>query len=1282
MKNLPYHGIIVYELSNTVAGRLTGLLFADQGAEVYIKRKDIHEPIGVDQYFDRNKYSILSEKLNDTSPADIIIVDGDTKVDRTESQIVVRITAAVPGDEIYGYLPADCSEDLLNALVGFYTDMGTTSKILGRPVIYTPLPLCSVYTGVNAAVATGAALVDRERCGLGREIVASRIAGGVSAIGALALTSEGIPPHLAPTEIGGIPEGMTPEEFKKIIKEASEDPAKQLWLEQRLIPLAAPYYTSDNRLALPLAAPNRRNTQRICKTLGVWDEMLEAGMVDVSPYDPDNIDAMGKNAADSMALNFTLSSKLAGLLEEAFLKKTADEWEEELCNAGIPCVKVMTWNEWKNDPKAKKARIFANVNGLDKTQLGRASWVTSAQPYPDLEACKPVNEIPSRQAGLPPINGSETSYRPLKGYVGLDFTNVVAGPNCGRMFSELGATIYKIDPMNPFHSPTIMTTWAGESGVGKKAIILDIKTDDGRKILNQLIAKADFIIANKLDPQFERLGLDRKSLDKINKSVIGVQLAAHSGERHGPRHNYPGYDPALQGTTGLTDRFGPKGCPTYHGVASCVDYLCGYLGAWAGVTALVGRERRKDGIGDWAETSLATAASLTQLLLQYEDEPKSARGAYATGMNEGERVYEVSDGWIFAEADHDISMEISSFTVENSLVHLKRKGIMATPVQTCKELADRHRDSPTPTVYFERHEKDGWINECFAPTWFVFDGKPYNRPSPASRIGSDAQEILEDLGYNKDQFIDFVQNKVVGQTEWIPVKEKQSLKTSNTNHENQEFDINQHLDQYLEDIGLSAEDCGGEVVFTGKDPILHSHIRLGACMAVPAMACGIGAAAIWKDRTGEGQNVSVDLREAVMNINPFYKFWVKGAVASGIMKPDDPLVENVQFIPTVNGQMMQGPFFIGNPVSFKIFESKDGRKVTATGLYDHHLKNFLNIIGAPPNEKAIAKAIAKWNALDLEEACFKNGAIFSIHRTTEEWANHPQGQYLSSVPLIEIEKIGDSAPIPFSKGGEQPLSGIKTLSMTHVIAGTTAARTLAQYGSEVLHVARPQAFEHEFFVTDVNVGMRSTFANIKDPDGQQAINHLLPETDVIVQNMRSLDKYGLGPEQVAEKRPGIIYLSANCYGHGGPWGDYGGFDMEGCSVSGITMTEGDGVNPKYPPTAIINDFLAGYIGASGVMAALRRRAKEGGIYHVKISLTRAVMWYSSLGLLPTTDFDGNHPDHRMTPPQTIKGQTPYGEIHRLAPLGRLSKTPSRWRVPFVSVRGASPTEWEKQINAI
>ena len=113
----------------------------------------------------------------------------------------------------------------------------------------------------------------------------------------------------------------------------------------------------------------------------------------------------------------------------------------------------------------------------------------------------------------------------------------------------------------------------------------------------------------------------------------------------------------------------------------------------------------------------------------------------------GERTYRVSDGWVFARAARDVSAELAPMTVAGALAHLASQGIDATPIQTLRELVDRHRARPTTTVAFEKRERDGWENESFAPTWYAFDGVPNPRPAAPPRIGSDATEILAALGY-------------------------------------------------------------------------------------------------------------------------------------------------------------------------------------------------------------------------------------------------------------------------------------------------------------------------------------------------------------------------------------------------------------------------------------------------------------------------------------------------------------------------------------------------------
>ena len=493
-----------------------------------------------------------------------------------------------------------------------------------------------------------------------------------------------------------------------------------------------------------------------------------------------------------------------------------------------------------------------------------------------------------------------------------------------------------------------------------------------------------------------------------------------------------------------------------------------------------------------------------------------------------------------------------------------------------------------------------------------------------------------------------------------------------------DFSIDKAFAEFMHSIGGTPQDSGGSVTFTGSDPILRSHFRIGTAMALPAMAAAVGAAAIWRERTGQSQDLRVDLRESVYNVNPLIGMILRKQQQAGIVHPSDPLPANFNFLnPTVNGLLLQAPIGFGNPMTFVAFETKDGRYFNVTGAYPHLNERALQALNVPPGRDNIVRGFKQVNAFEFEEELNKLGGVGAVHRTRDEWLQHPEGRYLAKIPLVDIVKIGDSEPIRWTAEPSQPLSGIKVLSNTHVIAGTCSSRTLAEYGAEVLHIARDQSFEHEAFVIDVNVGMRSTFVDLRNPAQNKRVKGLAAQTDVFVENYRgkSLDILGFGPAELASVRPGIIYLSLSAYSWGGPWAARGGFDMEGLTTSGFTLEEGDG-KPRFPPTLVMNDYIAGYLGAAGVIAALRRRAKEGGSYHVRVSLARAAMWYASLGRFPSTDFDAMAPDHRMIDPELLVRPTPYGEVRRLAPQVKLSKTPGKWRDPLVAVRGGDLPVWQ------
>ena len=488
--------------------------------------------------------------------------------------------------------------------------------------------------------------------------------------------------------------------------------------------------------------------------------------------------------------------------------------------------------------------------------------------------------------------------------------------------------------------------------------------------------------------------------------------------------------------------------------------------------------------------------------------------------------------------------------------------------------------------------------------------------------------------------------------------------TSNTSKESGDFDINAQFRAVMHELGLSPENTGGSITFIGEDPIFPSKHRLGACISIPMMAGAAGIADIWRQRSGRGQDLTLDVRKAIHGINPMYK----NPAYSG---------------PTVNGYPYQLPYWFNSnfefddPMAFYQYPTKDGRIYVPAGPYPKLLENMASFLRCGPTQDQIAEAISKWNSEELDEAAAAAGVVGAIIRTPEEWAAHPQGKWLADKPLVEIIKIGDSDPEPFTPAA-RPLAGLRVLSATHVIAGNVVGRTLAEHGAEVLQISHPDEFENEGLMQDPCAGFTSSaWLNLKEPEALKKAYELAADADVFVESYRGhkMAKLGISPEELAARRPGIVYASVKAYSHDGPWADRAAFDMEALCVTGFTTLEGTPEKPQFPVTNVMNDFIAGYIGAAGVQAALIRRAKEGGSYEVRVNLARCAMWFNSLGTFDT-DVPGSGEQNQPLAPDTITVQTPYGEYSRLAPPVEFSETKPYWRDPVLVVRGSSKPAWK------
>jgi crotonobetainyl-CoA:carnitine CoA-transferase CaiB-like acyl-CoA transferase len=315
------------------------------------------------------------------------------------------------------------------------------------------------------------------------------------------------------------------------------------------------------------------------------------------------------------------------------------------------------------------------------------------------------------------------------------------------------------------------------------------------------------------------------------------------------------------------------------------------------------------------------------------------------------------------------------------------------------------------------------------------------------------------------------------------------------------------------------------------------------------------------------------------------------------------------------------------------------------------LKGYLNFFDCGYNKKSIAREVAKWDSTDLEAALAKEGLPVSPALTREEWLVHPQGNALSETPVIEIDKIANGPPVPFDDGGISPLQGIRVLDFTHVLAGPRSARTLAEYGAEVLHISSPAYPDSLAQHLGVDEGKRCAYLELREAGDREKMHCLASRADVFTNSYRPgvTTRFGLIPaELAASSERGIICMDINAFGHSGPWAKRPGFDQIAQAAIGFAAKEGEPNKPRFSPVFYVGDLMASYFAAAGMMAALLRRSIEGGSYHVKISLARSEMWVQELGFLDTST-QNSIPANDTYPVKMTSIDSVFGKISFPAP---------------------------------
>jgi crotonobetainyl-CoA:carnitine CoA-transferase CaiB-like acyl-CoA transferase len=629
----PLDGVRVVDFGHYLAGPLTGMLLADQGAEV-IKVDRPGNPEVDSQarvVYDRGKKRIVLDLKTEEglSKARDLVDGADVLIENFRPGVMTRLGL---GPEemttrhqglVYLSLPGFASTDQgKSAIRAFEGTIGAATAQFtnlrsggGDSPIYTPIPLGSTYGAIHGVIAVTFALYRREDIGRG-DVIEVPLAGAAMSAMAVLLMQVADPPL---RYRAGVPS-----------------------------PMMESFQAGDGQWLFWIAGGHSRNTVQLLKTLGIYEGLIVDGAVDLPVYQNLHLE---NNLPDSSHLSPSWNGEMTERIRVALKARPAAEWVKLMNEAGVPCVLHRSSQDWLDAPEPEAAALTITIDHDRFGPVRQFGLQTHLSESPDFEPRAPrdlteLDTRPTQRLDKPDSEGFI-----LEGLRVLDLSNVLAGPACARTLAEYGADVIKIDTPDPYFGPRVHSWFPMEVSPGKRSMVLDLKNNEGRDIFDRLVDTADVILHNFRPGVAERLGIDYDRTRQRNPKIVYLNLTAMDGPKPGPWGDRPGFDPMLQAATGIQMRYGGKDDrPVLHGWASCIDYLTGYSGTFGIALALL-RAKRNRSSGALVRTSLAQGAQLVQAPFMFsspDHQPGGEpHGQDAVGEHSVHRVYGANDGWLF-----------------------------------------------------------------------------------------------------------------------------------------------------------------------------------------------------------------------------------------------------------------------------------------------------------------------------------------------------------------------------------------------------------------------------------------------------------------------------------------------------------------------------------------------------------------------------------------------------------------------------------------------------------
>lgn len=444
-----------------------------------------------------------------------------------------------------------------------------------------------------------------------------------------------------------------------------------------------------------------------------------------------------------------------------------------------------------------------------------------------------------------------------------------------------------------------------------------------------------------------------------------------------------------------------------------------------------------------------------------------------------------------------------------------------------------------------------------------------------------------------------------------------------------------------------------DLTLTGADPVLPSSFAVGSAAQVSMAAAALAAVEIGTLRATPAQQVSVDMREAALECGGFF---------------------------SIDGRTPE----IWDKIAglYPCGENGSGGWIRLHTNFAHHRDGVLTLLGLPTgpdtSREAVTQALRQWTALDFETAATERRLVVAAVRSFDEWDRHPHSAVIARQPLVDIERIGDAAPLAWPKitDADRPLRGLRMLDLTRILAGPTCGRTLAAYGAEVMLVNSPRLPNIDS-IAETSRGKLSVHLDLLDPNGVDTLGRLVDGAHVFIQGYRpgGLDTLGFGPHALAKRRPGLVYVTLSAYGNDGPWAGKRGFDSLVQTATGFNHAEAQAAGaaqPKPLPMQIL-DYATGFLMAFGAQAALRRQRLEGGSWHVRVSLARTAAWLREMGRVA----DGFSGPKASYDTMTEAYDSGWGRLVALRHAPKFSRTPAGWARPSMPPGSHSPV-WPEQ----